>query len=102
MKCSSLRKIEGNHNSIFSSIIAENYVSDLYVTPFSGCNNTLNLVTGSGNRPIEFLNNLNGPVNFRNKEVSELILCGVSHSVIKYVIINGSDTKNNNGFLVYR
>jgi len=82
-------------NSILNNTIKENEEYDLL--PYS-CSNKITNNIGSGNKQILFYNstvNLVGPA-----EMSELILCGVTNSIIENITIEGSETLHNNGLLL--
>ena len=82
-----------------NNTVQENGKYDLYLslTSSSYCNMLISNTTGSGNRPIQFLNT---PTNLTNKSVSELILCNADNSNMSNVRSNGSTNLKNNGILM--
>jgi len=93
---------EDKGSFIYNSTLQENEFNDIYIyysIYAEYCPQNLTNVTGSGNRAIEFYNY---SVNLQNKILSELILCDADNSNITNVTIQGSDTKLNNGFYLYR
>jgi len=64
---------------------------------YSVCTTFVNNMTGSGGRPILFINS---SVNISNANYSELILCGAQGANVTNVTIRGSDTLQNNGMVV--
>ncbi|GAI87080.1 unnamed protein product, partial [marine sediment metagenome] len=71
----------------------------LYVDQDSQCNNLVENITSSGGRPMEYYNY---SANIQDKTLSELILCNADNSNVTNVTISGSDTLNNNAFLIRR
>ncbi|MEM4332354.1 MAG: right-handed parallel beta-helix repeat-containing protein [Candidatus Micrarchaeia archaeon] len=81
-------------------IIQESGMMDLQVidSPYYAiCNTTLQNVTGSGNRPILFVN---VPTNLANGQYSELVLCGAIRANVTNTTLHGSDTLQNNGLII--
>jgi len=87
-------------NRIINSTFQENSFYDFYtfLTSESDCNNLIENVTGSGNRPIEYYNY---SADIHDKTLSTLILCNADNSNVTNVTIRGSDTLGNNEFYMY-
>ncbi|MFA6566362.1 MAG: NosD domain-containing protein, partial [Candidatus Paceibacterota bacterium] len=90
-------------NRILNNILKENGYLDLdmsvsTVPVLTGCNNIVTGNISSGDRPIGFFN---AATILSNRTFSELILCNADHSNISNVTVNGSDGKQNNGFLMF-
>ncbi len=84
-------------NSNFSNNKAmENSVYDLSLDSYPLCSITVENMTGSGNRPILFINK---KTLISNIELSELILCNAHGSQVSGVTVHGSDKFRNNGIL---
>lgn len=88
-------RISGNNNNISYSLFNESYLLDTYIT---NCNNIIQNITGSGNRPIEFYNST---VTQSNKILSQLVLCDADNSTITNITIIASNTLHNNGIYLY-
>ena len=88
-------------NSLRNNTAKENAHLDLdiYASSDSHCNNIIENMRGSGNRPIKYYNS---PTCLSYGTFSELILCNADYSNINNVIIEGSVTKNNNGVILLR
>lgn len=88
-------------NVLTNNIVQENNNYDLYVGASAEvyCNNIITNTIGSGDREIKYLNS---SISIQNEILSGLILCNADNSNINNVTINGSETKNNNGFLVLK
>jgi len=89
-------------NNITDSFAQENSQFDLYNNLATGasasfCNNTVSNLTGSGGRPI-FYSSV--PVSVSGLVLSELILCGAGGSSVTNTTVMGSDTLQNNGFIM--
>jgi len=89
-------------NNITDSFAQENSQFDLYNNLATGasasfCNNTVSNLTGSGGRPI-FYSSV--PVSVSGLVLSELILCGAGGSSVTNTTVIGSDTLQNNGFIM--
>jgi parallel beta-helix repeat protein len=90
--------------SILNTISQENTHFDLYLDPWDNetwalvCDQVnITNVTGSGGRPINFTH---VPVNWSNFESSEVFLCGANNSIIENATIRGSDSLDNNAFIL--
>ncbi len=90
-----------SNNNLTNNTAKENSEFDLYIFAGSGsyCNNKIENMTGSGNRPIRYYNS---SVSLSDVTLSELILCNADQSNINNVTIEGSATKKNNGVLLVR
>ena len=88
-----------SNNNLTNNTAKENSEFDLYIFADSGsyCNNKIENMTGSGNRPIRYYNS---SVSLSDVTLSELILCNADQSNINNVTIEGSATKKNNGVLL--
>ncbi|MEM5800836.1 MAG: NosD domain-containing protein, partial [Candidatus Aenigmatarchaeota archaeon] len=88
-----------SNNQIINSTMSENELYDfnLYAYFLNECNNELENVLGSGNKPIKYFNS---SVTFSNEVLSELILCNADYSNITNITIDASPSKQNNGMLV--
>jgi len=93
--------LDGGNNNLTGNIVKENNGSDIELSAsYSSCNYINNIITnniGSGDRPIKYFDK---SVNLQNEILSELILCSADNSNINNVTIEGSITKQNNGFYV--
>ncbi|UCD04239.1 MAG: right-handed parallel beta-helix repeat-containing protein [Candidatus Woesearchaeota archaeon] len=87
-------------SSITNSKLLENEL-DLYVstTTDNHCENHIENITGSGNRPIKYYKDT---VNIQNWEgnISHIILCNASNSYLNNITIRGSDSIDNNGIII--
>lgn len=95
-----------SNNTLQDNIIQDHTEFDLHIEwqsfgPFLDdyCRQTIENNTGSGNRPIKYLSSA---VNLNNGEFSELILCNADHATVSNVVVNGSDTVNNNGIVLIK
>ena len=89
-------------NNITDSFAQENAEFDLYNNLMTGtsasfCNNIVSNLTGSGGRPV-FYSDV--PVSVSGLVLSELILCGAGGSSVTNTTMMGSDTLQNNGFIM--
>ena len=71
----------------------------MYAGEDSECNNLVEDVNSTDNRPILYSNH---SVTWTNKKVAEVVLCNADHSTLDNITVKGSDTKKNNGFLIVR
>jgi len=90
-----------SNNQIINSTLQENSNFDFYIYASSNsqCNNYLENIIGSGNRPIKYYNY---SINLANEVLSELILCNADYSNITNITIDASPSKNNNMLYVHR
>ncbi|MEM3405937.1 MAG: NosD domain-containing protein [Candidatus Pacearchaeota archaeon] len=90
-----------SNNQIINSSLINNIVYDLYLysSQDSYCQNKLENVIGTDNKPIIYYNET---VNIQgwNNNFSELILCNADYSVIKNVNLTHINKKNNGILLV--
>jgi parallel beta-helix repeat protein len=98
-------------NNITNNIAQENQIFDLYADPLSWyyfyaepaydiyCNNIIENLTGSGDRPINYTNT---SVDWDGIEASEIVLCNADNSNLTNVKIRGSDSIPNNGLIMTR
>ena len=87
-------------NSFRDDIVQESHQYDLEIInslDYTLCNTTVQNMTGSGDRPIVFVNS---SVNIGNAHYSELILCGAIGANVTNATVHGSDTLQNNGIVV--
>ncbi len=96
-----VRLVSSSSNSLRNNTAKENAHLDLdiYASSDSHCNNIIENMGGSGNRPVKYYNS---PACLSYGTFSELILCNADHSNINNVIIEGSVTKKNNGVILVR
>jgi hypothetical protein len=87
---------------ISNSFLRENDYYDYYmnVNSESYCVNSILNTIGSGSRPIEYYGLGTGTIS--NRLVSEMILCNADNVVLNNVNVSGSQTKQNNAFLLFR
>jgi parallel beta-helix repeat protein len=96
-----IRLVTSSNNNLTNNTAKENgYLDlDIYATLDSHCNNKIESMTGSGNRPIRYYNS---SVCFSNETFSELLLGNADNSTLNNVTIEGSATKKNNGVILVR
>ena len=85
-------------NQIIDTTIQNNGI-DFFRYPFSfeeGCNNILDNVIGTNDRPILYFNER---VNLHGLNPSELILCNADGSIIDGISINNGEERNNGVYL---
>lgn len=63
------------------------------------CNNVIDNLTGSGDRPINYTNT---SVDWSNSESSEVVLCNADGSTLTNMTVHGSDITPNNGIILLR
>ncbi|MBN1385645.1 right-handed parallel beta-helix repeat-containing protein [Candidatus Woesearchaeota archaeon] len=82
-------------NRVSDGFLSENNEYDMIIGTVlpEHCNNIVDNITGSGNRPVLFYNS---SVHLSNSVASELILCNADYADISNVTILGSDTLQNN------
>ncbi len=85
---------------IYKNTIKENTWEDIEFQAYglSDCNNLIENNTGSGDRPIIYLNTSS---NLSNSTFSQLILCGANNSSIVNITVAGSPALDNNGIKAY-
>ncbi|MFH8119455.1 MAG: NosD domain-containing protein [Candidatus Aenigmatarchaeota archaeon] len=91
-----------NNNQIINSSLIDNIMYDFYIYPTSNsdCNNKLENVIGTDNKPIVYYNetiNIDGWDN----NFTELFLCNADYSTINNVTLTHTNKKNN-GILIFR
>jgi parallel beta-helix repeat protein len=100
--CSSygLMLYRSGRNRIVNNTIIESGSMDLYMDNNNAgdCDNYFENLTGSGYRQVIYSN---VPLSLTSQEISELVLCNASGSVIDDVDIHGSDSKDNNGIFLW-
>jgi len=89
----------GLESEIINNMMQENRHLDLSLDYDSATSYKITITnnTGSGNRPIMYYNS---PTNIKNKEFSQLFLCGADHSNIENVTVAGSAIHQNNGVVM--
>ncbi len=89
-----------SQNTISNNTVMENDIYDLLVSPGSaaGCPNTIANMTGSAGRPVNYSY---APVSWNGLNSAEIELCNATGSNVTNTRVNGSDTLNNDAFLVY-
>ena len=92
--------VSSSNNTLINITTKKNSGSDFHIIPSSevDCNNNFINIIVSGNKPVEYYNY---SVTIKNKDLSELILCNADNSTINNITIKGSDTKKNNGLLLF-
>ncbi|MCX6775622.1 MAG: right-handed parallel beta-helix repeat-containing protein [Candidatus Micrarchaeota archaeon] len=98
-------------NNLTNNAAQESGEFDLFIDPFFWdflnvspandiyCNNIVENLTGSGDRPINYTN---VSVNWNDITASEILLCNADNSNLTNVTIQGSDTIDNNGLIMSR
>jgi len=96
-----VRLVTSSNNTLTNNTAKENADLDLdiYATLDSHCNNKIESMTGSGNRPIKYYNS---SVSLADETFSQLILGNADNSTLNNVTTEGSATKNNNGVILVR
>lgn len=88
-------------NIIQGNTLQENEANDLFLTASADthCLQTISSNSGSGGRPIKFVNTSG---NVSGGSYSEVIFCNADSSTISGLTINGSSSKKNNGLYLLR
>jgi len=96
-------------NNITNNIAQENEYFDLYIDPFfwdylspslpndTFCNNVIENLTGSRDKPINYTNTT---VDWSDFEASEIVMCNADGSTLDNVTVHGSDNIRNNGLVM--
>ena len=98
-------------NNLTDNIVQESQIFDLYIDPLFWdyltpevendlfCNNIVDNMTGSGDRPINYTNTT---VDWSDTEASEIVLCNADGSTLDNITVHGSDNFPNNGIVMTR
>jgi parallel beta-helix repeat protein len=89
-----------SQNNLYNDTAMENGQWDLYVDsyPLTGCQDNITDMTGSGYRPIYYSDE---PVSLDSLDAAEIELCNASGSNVTDVVVHGSDSFNNDAFMIY-
>ena len=90
--------LAGYNTNLTNNTAKENDYFDFFLDNSGECNNKIVNMTVSNNMQLLYYNS---SVNIEDQQVSELILCNGDYSTIDNVTVNSSQTKDNNGVLIY-
>ncbi len=92
-------------NNLIDNTAQDNDIYDLFVSAYQNdnCNNIIQNMNGSGGRPINYTNkSVNWDQNDFLVMPSEIVLCNADYSNLTNITVMGSDTLQNNGFLILK
>ena len=94
---------QSSGNTLQDSTLTNNsrYDIDLYAGVDNECNNTVSNVTGTGNKPILYLNTAS-TFSGRNNIDSEIILCNADNSNLSNIILDHTGLTQNNALILAR